>query len=85
MILESADADVLDRYSDARREIFLNRVSPQAVRNKQFVFHANGGGAALEEGVAGIRRMASDDDFRLERLMFNKSLETPLLLGEPVS
>ncbi len=76
---------MLDRYSEARRDMFLNRGSPQAVRNKQFVYHANGGGAALEEGVAAVRRMASDAAFRLERLMFNKSLETPPLLGETLS
>ena len=44
-------------------------------------YHANGGGRRLEEALAGLRRLATDPDFLLQRLMFTKSLETPLLLG----
>jgi 3-(3-hydroxy-phenyl)propionate hydroxylase/6-hydroxy-3-succinoylpyridine 3-monooxygenase len=40
------------------------------------VFHACGGGARLEERLEGMRRMVNDPDYRLERLMFTKSLET---------
>jgi 3-(3-hydroxy-phenyl)propionate hydroxylase/6-hydroxy-3-succinoylpyridine 3-monooxygenase len=80
VILEGAGDAVLDRYSEARRDIFLNRASPQAVLNKHWVFHANGGGAGLDEGLELFRRIASDADFRLERLMFTKSLESPPLL-----
>ena len=79
VLLDGGDTALLDRYASARRRIFLERTSPQAIANKQLVFHANGGGAALEQGLAGLRRMASDPDFRRERLMFVKSLETPIL------
>ncbi len=79
VLLDGAEEALLDRYASARRRIFLERTSPQAIANKRLVFHANGGGAALEEGLAGLRRMASDPDFRRERLMFVKSLETPIL------
>jgi 2-polyprenyl-6-methoxyphenol hydroxylase-like FAD-dependent oxidoreductase len=81
VILDGAHPAVLDRYSDSRREIFLNRVSPQAVANKQLIFHANGGGERLEETLATLRRLPTDRDFLLQRLMFLKSLQSPPLLG----
>lgn len=79
VVLEGADDAVLDRYATARRDAFLNRASPQAIANKQLVFHSNGGGEKLEQTLAGLRRLATDPDFLLERLMFTKSLETPSL------
>jgi 2-polyprenyl-6-methoxyphenol hydroxylase-like FAD-dependent oxidoreductase len=81
VVLEHADDEVLDRYSAARRDTFVNCVSPQATANKQLIFHANGGGRKLEEGLAGLRRLATDQEFLLQRLMFTKSLETPPLVG----
>jgi len=80
VILEGADDEVLDRYSEVRRTIFLTRTSPQATRNKRLVFHANGGGTELDEAVAMLRRVAGDPDFRLQWLGFTKSLESPPLL-----
>jgi 3-(3-hydroxy-phenyl)propionate hydroxylase/6-hydroxy-3-succinoylpyridine 3-monooxygenase len=77
VIKDGVDPKVLDRYSDARREIFLNRVSPQAIANKRLIFHANGGGKNLEDALASLRRLSTDPDFLLQRLMFLKSLETP--------
>jgi 2-polyprenyl-6-methoxyphenol hydroxylase-like FAD-dependent oxidoreductase len=77
VILEGADASILDRYSDSRRDIFLNRISPQAVANKRLIYHANGGGQQLEEALASLRRLRTDREFVLQRLMFLKSLETP--------
>jgi 2-polyprenyl-6-methoxyphenol hydroxylase-like FAD-dependent oxidoreductase len=82
VIADGADPEILDRYSDARREIFLNRVSPQAIANKRLIFHAQGGGKQLEEALAALRRLPSDRDFLLQRLMFLKSLETPPLLPQ---
>ena len=81
IVLEGADPQVLDRYGAARREVFLNRVSPQATANKQFIYHANGGGPRLEEALNALRRMSRDADFLRERLQFTRSLETPPLLG----
>lgn len=72
-VLEGADDEVLDRYSAARRDIFVKRVSPQATANKRLVFHANGGGRELEEALAGLRRLATDPQFRWQRLMFTAS------------
>jgi 2-polyprenyl-6-methoxyphenol hydroxylase-like FAD-dependent oxidoreductase len=81
VVLERADEEVLDRYAAARRDTFVNRVSPQATANKQLIYHANGGGRKLEEGLASLRRLATDPEFLWQRLMFTKSLETPPLLG----
>lgn len=77
VIRDGRDASVLDRYSDSRRDIFLTRVSPQAVANKRLIYHANGGGKQLEEALVSLRRLATDRDFVLQRLMFLKSLQTP--------
>jgi 2-polyprenyl-6-methoxyphenol hydroxylase-like FAD-dependent oxidoreductase len=76
VVLEGASDVVLDRYSTARRATFLERVSPQATANKQLIFHANGGGPALEAALAGLRRLAADPAYLLERLMFTRSLDT---------
>lgn len=83
VVLEGADEAVLDRYSTARRDAFVNRASPQATANKELIFHANGGGRRLAEALTGLRRLATDPEFLFERLMFSKSLETPPLLGAP--
>ena len=81
VISDGVDPAVLDRYSEARREIFLNRVSPQAVANKRLIFHANGGGESLVEALAALRRLQTDREFLLQRLMFLKSLQSPPLLA----
>jgi 2-polyprenyl-6-methoxyphenol hydroxylase-like FAD-dependent oxidoreductase len=80
VILERADDEVLDRYSAARLDIFVNRVSPQATANKQLIYHANGGGEKLDEALASLRRLVTDPQFLWQRLMFTRSLETPLSL-----
>jgi 2-polyprenyl-6-methoxyphenol hydroxylase-like FAD-dependent oxidoreductase len=80
IVRKQADDRVLDRYSEARRDAFMHRASPQAIANKRLIYHANGGGPALEEALAALRRLASDPTFRLQRLMFTKSLETPPLV-----
>ena len=79
VVLEEADDEVLDRYATARRDVFVNRVSPQATANKRLVFHANGGGHELEAALAPLRRLAADPEFLRQRLYFTRSLETPLL------
>lgn len=79
VLLEDADAELLDRYATARRAAFLNLASPQASANKRLIFHANGGGRELAEALAGLRRLATDAEFLRQRLMFTRSLETPPL------
>ena len=77
VILEGADPALLDTWADERRAIFLDKTSPMACTYKDFVFHACGGpGEKLEAALDGMRRMVRDPDYRLERLMFTKGLET---------
>jgi 3-(3-hydroxy-phenyl)propionate hydroxylase len=77
IVLEGAEDDLLDRYCAARRDVFVNRVSPQATANKQLIYHANGDGQKLEQALVSLRQFATDPQVRLQRLMFTKSLETP--------
>lgn len=76
VLLNGASPDLLDTWAEERRATFLEKTSPQACAYKDFVFHTCGGGAKLEAALEGMRRMVRDPDYRLERLMFTKSLET---------
>jgi 3-(3-hydroxy-phenyl)propionate hydroxylase/6-hydroxy-3-succinoylpyridine 3-monooxygenase len=76
VILDGADPALLDTWAEERRAMFLDKTSPQACAYKDFVFHACGGGARLEERLEGMRAMVRDPDVRLQRLMFTKGLET---------
>jgi len=76
IVLEGADPALLDIWAEERRQIFLEKTSPQACAYKDFVFHACGGGARLEERLEGMRTMVRDPDVRLQRLLFTKGLET---------
>ena len=80
VVLEGADDEVLDRYAAARRETFVKLASPQAVANKQLVYHANGGGRGLEDALVNLRRLATDPQYLRQRLMFTQLLQTPPLL-----
>ena len=77
VMLDGADPALLDRWAADRRQVYLERTSPQATAYKRFVFHASGGGTELEAALEGMRAMARDPAVRLQRLMFVKSLETP--------
>ena len=80
VLLDGADPALLDTWADERRQVFLEKTSPQACAYKNLVFHAcgggGGGGAKLEAALDGMRRMVGDPDYRIERLMFTKGLET---------
>jgi 3-(3-hydroxy-phenyl)propionate hydroxylase/6-hydroxy-3-succinoylpyridine 3-monooxygenase len=76
VLLEGADPALLDIWAEERRQVFLEKTDPQARAYKDFVFHACGGGQKLEAALDGMRRMVRDPDYRLERLMFTKGLET---------
>jgi 3-(3-hydroxy-phenyl)propionate hydroxylase/6-hydroxy-3-succinoylpyridine 3-monooxygenase len=79
VIADQANEAVLDRYADARRAMFLDIVSPQATENKRLVFHSTDP-ARLDADLVNFRRMTTDKDFRLTRLLFPKKLETPSLV-----
>jgi 2-polyprenyl-6-methoxyphenol hydroxylase-like FAD-dependent oxidoreductase len=74
-----ASPDVLDRYSEERRRIFLQYVSPQATENKRLIYHSSDP-IRLEEDLKRLRRLESDKDFLLQVVSFTRKLETPSLL-----
>ena len=77
VILDGADPALLDTWAEERRAIFLDKTSPQACAYKDFVFHACGGGERARGGARGHARDGrAIPDYRLERLMFTKGLET---------
>jgi 3-(3-hydroxy-phenyl)propionate hydroxylase/6-hydroxy-3-succinoylpyridine 3-monooxygenase len=84
IILEGASDEVLDRWSAERKDKFENYASPQAASNKKLIYHANGGGQALEAALEGMRKLPDHPEVALERAMFTKTLETAPPLEEPV-
>lgn len=81
IVMDGADLDLLDRYSDARKSMFEKVASPQASWNKLFLFHECNDEAKLEDALNIFRRQRDDLEFRFERLMFTKALESAPLLG----
>ena len=71
--------DVLDRYAEARRKVFLERVSPVASELKRMVYHSTDP-VRLEEDLAGLRAVAADEARLRERFLFLASLATPPLV-----
>lgn len=81
VVLENADDEVLDRYSADRKEKFEKIASPQATWNKMFLFHESGSPEAYADAIETFRKLRDDENFRFNRLMFTKSLESAPLLG----
>jgi len=77
IVNEGASHDLLDRYSDERRRIFLEIASPQASRNKQRVFHAHQG-EWFDRELAQVRRLATDRDAVLAQATFTRQLQSTL-------
>ena len=75
-----AGDDVLDRYSEERRRVFVEFASPQAIEYKRLIYHSHDP-VRLEQDLQSLRRLASDRDFLIKRLLFTRNLETPSLLG----
>jgi 3-(3-hydroxy-phenyl)propionate hydroxylase/6-hydroxy-3-succinoylpyridine 3-monooxygenase len=77
VIHEGADAQILDRYSNDRRRIFLELVSPRASQNKLNVFHS-GPGKATDSLIARLRETAASPDKMRVALSFTTQLESHL-------
>jgi 2-polyprenyl-6-methoxyphenol hydroxylase-like FAD-dependent oxidoreductase len=75
-----ADEAVLDEYARERRRVFLEVASPAASNNKRLIYHSSDPDQ-LERDLEGLRRMETDEDAAVERLMFTKSMETRSLIG----
>ncbi|MGH8260905.1 MAG: FAD-dependent oxidoreductase [Steroidobacteraceae bacterium] len=72
--------EVLDRYAEERRRVFWELASPQACENKRLIYHSRDP-ARLESDLAGLRRLATDRDFLIERALFTRKLATSSLLA----
>lgn len=72
-------ADVLDRYSDERRRVFLDYTSPQATENKRLIYHSHDP-VRLDEDLKRLRRLQTDKDFLIQASSFSRKLETPSLV-----
>ncbi|MGW1783996.1 FAD-dependent oxidoreductase [Streptomyces sp. NPDC002143] len=79
VIRGEADEEVLDRYAEERRRVFLDIASPAASENKRLIFHSSDPDR-LEQDLARLRRMSADPDALMERLLLTKRLETPSLV-----
>src|SRR5690606_7211177 len=76
VVVEGADPAPLDGSAGERPRIFLDKPVPPVRASVGLAVHARGRGERLEAALEGMRRMVADPDYRLERLMFTKSLET---------
>ncbi|MDV8079748.1 FAD-dependent monooxygenase [Rhodococcus sp. IEGM 1370] len=79
-----ASESVLDEYALQRRNVFVDKVSPAASRNKMLVYHSSDQ-EKVEEAMAGLRSLTTDHDALVDRLMFPKTLETPSLLSSTIA
>ncbi|MGW1783995.1 FAD-dependent oxidoreductase [Streptomyces sp. NPDC002143] len=73
--------EILDRYSQVRREAFLNVASPMATQFKQLVFHSSDS-EKLEGFMAGLRVAAGNEDMVREQFLSIAAARTPSLLHD---
>ncbi|WP_411733359.1 FAD-dependent oxidoreductase [Paeniglutamicibacter sp.] len=80
VIAGEADESVLDDYATERRRVFTEIVSPAASNNKKLVYHSDDQ-VVLEGQLENLRRLETDKEAVVQRLLFPKSLETKSLIG----
>ena len=79
VISGAAEQDVLDRYAEARRNVFLNLTSPMASEFKRLVFDA-AGTPRFDQDLAILREIADSEELRRQRLEGMSFLATPPLV-----
>ncbi|WP_411152471.1 FAD-dependent oxidoreductase [Streptomyces sp. A30] len=72
--------EVLDRYAEERRRVFLEAASPQASAFKQLVYNS-ADPAVLEQALTGLRAAAADVDLQRKQMTVSQPLETPSLVA----
>jgi 3-(3-hydroxy-phenyl)propionate hydroxylase len=72
--------EVLDEYSDKRRDVFLHIASPAATANKKMLFDPHPA-EAKQQLLAGLRHMSQDRVARRKDLLQMLGLITPSLLN----
>ena len=80
VIAGEAEESVLDDYATERRRVFTEIVSPAASNNKNLVYHSDDQ-EVLEGHLENLRRLETDNEAVVQRLLFPKSLETKSLIG----
>jgi 3-(3-hydroxy-phenyl)propionate hydroxylase/6-hydroxy-3-succinoylpyridine 3-monooxygenase len=80
VVTGQAGDGVLDEYARERRRVFTEVASPAASENKRLVYHSDDP-VRLEEDLRRLRRLETDRDALIARLLFVKSLETRSLVG----
>ena len=75
-----AREEVLDDYARERRRVFLEKVNPAATAIKRLIFHSSDPDR-LARDMADLRRLETDRDALVARLMSTKAMETPSLIG----
>lgn len=73
------DDSVLDRYAEERKRVFLDVVSPAATENKRLIFGSKTP-EQREADLAHLRRMATDKEYLLQRLMLTARMRTDPLV-----
>ncbi len=76
----TADAEVLDLYSESRRTAFLDHASPAASNFKKLVYHC-ADDAALEQTLTGLRHLQANPQLQVSMFGAAKSVETPSLIS----
>ena len=76
---EAEDA-VLDRYSDERRRVYLDYVSPTASMTKGLLFEDHPA-EAKQQILGHLRHLRDDSEFRRQDLLSMQAMVTPSLLG----
>jgi 3-(3-hydroxy-phenyl)propionate hydroxylase/6-hydroxy-3-succinoylpyridine 3-monooxygenase len=71
--------EVLDRYSEERRRVFMEQASPQASAFKKLVYNCTDPDE-LARHVAGLRAMSKDKDLQRQVNLETLKLETPSLV-----
>jgi len=74
------DDSILDVYSERRRRVWTDIVSPTASGLKQLLFDPPPPGEAREHVLAELRATARDDDLRREELIRQGAIATPSIL-----
>lgn len=79
VINDQADAGVLDRYAEMRRNAFLEFASPAASEFKKMVYHCTDP-EALEQKLIGLRHLQAHPELQIAMFETAKKVETPSLI-----
>lgn len=75
VVIDGADDELLDRYSEERKRVFWDYTTPISSDSKRLVFEPT------EERIAGFRSVAADRERTRSYLLSGVALATPSLLG----